>query len=159
VYGPSTGEGGQINIYASSGWQNNSDYFAIDSFQDNLRIYNASTGGIRLNIHETNYIVSGSAFQVNGRLFLQDTSGIGTSNTICRTSEATSGFDGAGSVAGLGDCSSLSRYKDNQTDMSFGLAEIRQLRAREFDWNTQNGMHDFGFVAEEVEAINPIFAT
>jgi hypothetical protein len=40
-----------------------------------------------------------------------------------------------------------------------GLETIRQLSPKQFNWNTQNGMLDFGFIAEEVAAVNPLLAT
>jgi hypothetical protein len=49
----------------------------------------------------------------------------------------------------------------NIVDTEMGLAEVLQLRAREFDWDEQHGhgKHDVGFVAEEVEEVNPLLVT
>lgn len=55
-------------------------------------------------------------------------------------------------------CSSLSKFKDNQQDLSIGLETLMQLRPVEFDWNTNDKKHDLGFIAEEVEAVNPLLA-
>jgi hypothetical protein len=61
----------------------------------------------------------------------------------------------------IGDCSSLREWKSNIVDTDMGLAEVLQLRAREFDWDEQHGhgKHDVGFVAEEVEEVNPLLVT
>ena len=69
-------------------------------------------------------------------------------------------WDGSGASL-IGDCSSLREWKNNIVDTDMGLAEVLQLRAREFDWDEQHGhgRHDFGFVAEEVEAVNPLLVT
>lgn len=69
-------------------------------------------------------------------------------------------WDGSGASL-IGDCTSLSQWKNNQIDLTIGLAEILKLRPREFDWDEQHGAgrHDLGFVAEEVAAVNPLLAT
>ena len=69
-------------------------------------------------------------------------------------------WDGSGASL-IGDCSSLRQWKNNIVDTDMGLAEVLQLRAREFDWDEQHGhnRHDFGFVAEEVEAVNSLLVT
>ena len=69
-------------------------------------------------------------------------------------------WDGSGASL-IGDCSSLREWKSNIVDTEMGLAEVLQLRAREFDWDEQHGhgKHDVGFVAEEVEEVNPLLVT
>jgi cytoskeletal protein CcmA (bactofilin family) len=66
--------------------------------------------------------------------------------TVCRT---------AGGL--LGACSSSLTYKENVQDFTLGLATIVQLRPISFDWKSGSGS-DFGFIAEEINAINPLFA-
>ena len=53
---------------------------------------------------------------------------------------------------------SLRKYKDNITDLHMGLDAVLRLRPVEFDWKDSMGSHDLGFVAEEVEAVNPLLA-
>ncbi|MBI4120416.1 MAG: tail fiber domain-containing protein, partial [Parcubacteria group bacterium] len=60
------------------------------------------------------------------------------------------------------DCTSLSKFKENVQDLSLlGLATVMQLKPREYDWiGKEEGIrHDLGFVAEEVEAVNPLLAS
>lgn len=58
----------------------------------------------------------------------------------------------------LSACSSSERYKDNIQDLGLGLDTIMSLRAVSFDWKG-TGQNDFGFVAEEVAALNGLLAT
>ncbi|MCA1806789.1 MAG: tail fiber domain-containing protein, partial [Actinobacteria bacterium] len=75
------------------------------------------------------------------------TFGASTANTVCR--------DGDGV---LSICSSNEHLKDNITNLNIGgLDTIRQLQARQFNWKT-DGRADLGFIAEEVENINPLLA-
>lgn len=55
-------------------------------------------------------------------------------------------------------CSSSIRYKENVFDYTSGLSLIRRLRPVYFDWK-HNGVRDFGLVAEEVAAVEPLLAT
>ncbi len=52
-------------------------------------------------------------------------------------------------------CSSSIRYKDNVLDYSGGLDLLKQFRSVSFDWK-ETGISDMGFIAEEVEAIEPL---
>jgi hypothetical protein len=54
----------------------------------------------------------------------------------------------------VGLCSSSLRYKSNIGGYSGGLDTVRRLRPITFDWK-ENGMHDFGLAAEEVEKVDP----
>ncbi len=54
-------------------------------------------------------------------------------------------------------CSSIRALKTNIVDLPYGLSAIRQLQPRQFDW-ISSGLQDFGFIADEVEAIHPMFA-
>lgn len=58
----------------------------------------------------------------------------------------------------LSACSSSERYKENIQDLGLGLDTIMSLRAVSFDWKG-TGQNDFGFVAEEVAALNGLLAT
>jgi hypothetical protein len=56
-------------------------------------------------------------------------------------------------------CTSLSQYKNNQKTLGLGLDTLMQLHPVEFDWDKQHGgRHDLGFIAQEVEKVNPLLA-
>lgn len=55
-------------------------------------------------------------------------------------------------------CSSSLRYKNNVQDFKGGLDVVNRLRPVTFDWK-ENGKHDVGFVAEEVNAVEPLLST
>lgn len=50
---------------------------------------------------------------------------------------------------------SSARFKDNISDLHYGLATIKQLRSREFDYKGEDARHDIGFIAEEVVKVVP----
>jgi len=50
---------------------------------------------------------------------------------------------------------SSARYKDNITDLHYGLNTVLALRSREFDYKFENYKHDIGFIAEEVVKVVP----
>jgi hypothetical protein len=58
----------------------------------------------------------------------------------------------------ISTCSSSLRYKTNIQPFIGGLAVINRLRPITFDWK-QGGMHDVGFGAEEVAAVEPLLVT
>jgi hypothetical protein len=55
-------------------------------------------------------------------------------------------------------CSSSLRYKTNIQSFIGGLAVLNRLRPITFDWK-QGGMHDLGFGAEDIAAIEPLLVT
>lgn len=57
----------------------------------------------------------------------------------------------------LAPCLSSLRYKTNVNTYTPGLDVIRRLRPITFDW-IEGGMHDLGFGAEEVAAVEPLLA-
>lgn len=56
----------------------------------------------------------------------------------------------------LSECSSSRRYKDNIETFTGGLEIVRRLRPVTFNWKS-GGMRDIGFVAEEVNEVEPLF--
>lgn len=58
----------------------------------------------------------------------------------------------------ISTCSSSLRYKTNIQPFIDGLALINRLRPITFDWK-EGGMHDVGFGAEEVAAVEPLLVT
>jgi len=85
--------------------------------------------------------------KVYGRLRL-GTFGTASATTLCYT---------VGTLE-VTTCSSSLRYKENVFDYTHGLSLIRRLRPVYFDWK-HNGVRDFGLVAEEVAAVEPLLAT
>jgi len=69
------------------------------------------------------------------------------STAICR--------NGAGDIS---NCSSSLRYKNNVRSFFGGLDLVQRLRPVTFDWKA-DGISDVGFVAEEVNEIEPLFVT
>lgn len=61
----------------------------------------------------------------------------------------------------LGQCGSLRAMKKNIHDLEVGLSTLMQLRPVSFDWKDSevtNNQRDLGFIAEEVEAIDPLLS-
>ncbi|HYG83224.1 MAG TPA: tail fiber domain-containing protein [Pyrinomonadaceae bacterium] len=117
-------------------------------------VFNATTqfnlgGNLALSSAGANNItVGGSAdtVQIPGRLQVTQLSG-GGNNHLCRNTSNQ-----------VADCSSSLRYKTNVAPFSFGLSLVRRLRPIRFEWK-DGGMKDVGFGAEEVAAVEPMFAT
>ena len=70
--------------------------------------------------------------------------GAGPGNPTCRNSAGEMSF-----------CSSSIRYKTNVAAFVSGLDLINKLRPVTFDWKV-NGKRDLGFIAEEVNAVEPL---
>lgn len=58
----------------------------------------------------------------------------------------------------LSSCSSSIRYKERIEDASFGLKEVSRMRPVTFKWKGRSDV-DFGLIAEEIAAVNPLFVT
>tara|TARA_Y100000310_G_C20698161_1_gene827207 strand:- start:1007 stop:1402 length:396 start_codon:yes stop_codon:yes gene_type:complete len=58
----------------------------------------------------------------------------------------------------FGSCGSSIRYKEDISPLKLGLETIKKLQPATYTWK-ESGEEDFGFVAEEVEAINPLLVT
>ncbi len=84
----------------------------------------------------------------SGNLTMAATNSSGGNTGLC--------WDNSGSSI-WGGCTSLLAYKENVANLPFGLDTVLQLRPVVFDWKS-SGMHDLGFIAEEVEAVNPLLA-
>ncbi|HEY4488659.1 MAG TPA: tail fiber domain-containing protein, partial [Candidatus Paceibacterota bacterium] len=65
-------------------------------------------------------------------------------------------WDGSGSST-WGSCTSLRSYKENISNLTLGLDTVMQLQPVTFDWKS-NSIHDLGFIAEDVAAVNPLLA-
>ena len=58
----------------------------------------------------------------------------------------------------ISTCSSSLRYKKNIQPFTAGLSVLNRLRPITFDWK-QGGMHDLGFGAEDIAAVEPLLVT
>ncbi len=56
----------------------------------------------------------------------------------------------------IGTCSSSRRFKENIVPFDVGLETALDFELKEFDWKDGQG-HDVGFIAEEVELVEPKF--
>jgi 6-phosphogluconolactonase (cycloisomerase 2 family) len=134
-------------------------YKATGGGQTKLTVRNDATfeGGViinetvRLKVIET----LGDDLLLKGKLVTDNTITVGTfgtatATTVCRS---TTGV--------LSACTSSAIYKTDIADLysedESALSDILQLQARQFRWK-DSGVLDFGFIAEEVEQVNPLFA-
>ncbi len=102
-----------------------------------------------------NYFGNGQLFVSGGALIggLMEYQGTNTggAGTLCW---ATGGIMNTA----IRRCASSERFKHNIQSVNYGLAEVRQMRPVTFNWN-EDGKASFGMIAEEMAAINPLFAT
>lgn len=85
------------------------------------------------------------ALEVNGKVKI-DSFASAASTTVCEN----------GNV--LATCSSSIRYKEQVKPAPFGLKEVMEMRPITFKWKDRDEK-DLGFVAEDMEKINPLFVT
>ncbi len=109
----------------------------------------SATGSNQLNVAglltSTNYTSATIGLTVNGRLTVANWAG-DSGTDVCRDGNT------------LSTCSSLAAQKHDIAELNVGgLNTIMQLQARQFTWN-KSGTADYGFIAEEVAAINPLLA-
>lgn len=89
------------------------------------------------------------------------TSGFITANNVFITAIGPYGSTpvcmSSGNPHDLGACTSLRKFKENIQNLNLGLDTVMKLRPVTFDWKDPNmGGHDLGFIAEEVNAVDPI---
>ena len=82
-----------------------------------------------------------------GDLTMSVTNSSGGNTALC--------WDNSG-ASKWGGCTSLGALKTNVEDLSLGLETVRQLRPVKFEWKSNMGVLDLGFIAEEVAAVNPL---
>jgi hypothetical protein len=136
-------------------------------------LYDGAWGGCRSLTTEVCIVAEGSndlTLQSGGNVVVNDvlvSTGLGIFEGIVDASQSTvaanhgtvcwTGIGAPFNWDSWGRCISLRSYKDNIQDLNMGLATIRQLQPRMFDWK-YDGRADFGFIADEVEAIDPRLA-
>ncbi|MER2519860.1 MAG: tail fiber domain-containing protein, partial [Bdellovibrionales bacterium] len=92
---------------------------------------------------------SSSKLDVNGMVY------VGTFTTASSTAVCQNGNV-------LSYCSSSRRFKENIKPMMIGLKDVLDMKPITFDFKGKKegwDKHDFGFIAEEMLDINPLFAT
>jgi len=103
--------------------------------------------------------VSG-AVSASGGLNFGGTGVVGTNTTVCRSNAQTD--PDLGSVYRVGFCGTSSgRYKNTVVDYTGGIDEVRNLRPVTYYYNNDylsGAGLQVGFIAEEVEQVDPLFA-
>jgi hypothetical protein len=134
------GIGGNWAVYiqASSG---GTDQTVSDAtLEANPTLYVQSNREVGINTNSPT-----QALDVNGKLHVA-TLATASATSICRNSNV------------LASCSSSIRYKENVKDSGLGLNELMRMRPVTFKWKGRDE-NDLGFIAEEMEKINPLFVT
>ena len=117
----------------------------------------SETGDNKLYIHNNSYSapliygefspnISNQLLRVNGKMEIKSIA-VGSGETLV--------VDGTGRILKV---SSSLRYKSDISDMKDKIAPFMSLRPVEFKWNEDTGTpgkRDFGFIAEEVEKVDP----
>jgi len=134
------GTDAQVRLYRGSACCGTSRLSVRASGVDNVAEF-ASYGmylpktGTSLYLGQTMYMGYSAALSTTG------------SGWICLTGGTS------GTVAACG--SSSIRYKDNVKDLTLGLDAVNKLRAVTYTWK-ESGKRGFGFIAEEVEKVDPL---
>jgi hypothetical protein len=105
--------------------------------------------GTRSN-HSLNFFVNdgGPSMSIDtGGIVHVNTLGAAGATTLCRNASNQ-----------IATCSSSLRYKTNIQPFAGGLSVLNRLHPITFDWK-QGGLHDLGFGAEDIAAIEPLLVT
>ena len=102
--------------------------------------------GVGASLSVTDQVTANGATTFNGTVKLNNLPG-GGFPFLCLGSDMV-----------LNLCGSSLRFKTNINDFRSGLELINRLRPVTYDWK-RDGMHDIGLIAEEVEAVDPLFVT
>jgi hypothetical protein len=126
------------------------------SYASGFGIFDNTTSAQRLTILNNGTIGvgttsprGGSTLDVNGKLYVA-TFAAGSSTTVCQNANV------------LSSCTSARRFKENIKPSELGLKEVLAMKPVTFDLRNHKDnweKHDLGFVAEDMEEINPRFVT
>ena len=128
------------------------DYFiATDNTDNTLSFYTGTKGSA-----ETQAL----SIDTNARVIHEINTAVST-DPVC--------WDGSGPSIHA-DCTSLFKWKANIFDLKLGLETVLELQPRTFNWRRDPTTHeldeskidpelDLGFIAEEVEAVDPLLAS
>jgi hypothetical protein len=114
------------------------------SFTERLTILNG--GGVGIG---TTSLSGGSTLDVNGTIHV-GLFASSSATTVCQN----------GNI--LSTCSSARRYKENVQPSQLGLKEVLAMKPVTFDFTNHKDnweKHNFGFIAEDMKEINPLFVT
>jgi hypothetical protein len=92
-------------------------------------------------------VISSQIIDLQGRVRLSVLSNPGSDDPVCRNSDYELTF-----------CTSSLRYKESVQNFTRGLELIKLLRPVTFNWK-EGGKKDVGFIAEEVNAAEPLLST
>ncbi|MBI3290635.1 tail fiber domain-containing protein [Candidatus Microgenomates bacterium] len=122
---------------------------------------NASSGTEFLSILSGGNVGIGDTSPTEATLVVGSAGGGNIYATFTTANTETLCWDAAGASL-ITDCSSLRKFKENIADLSLpGIETVMKLKPRAFDWiGKEEGIrHDLGFVAEEMEEIEPLLAS
>jgi hypothetical protein len=132
--------GGGLGFWADSGLTKGSAYTPTQRLAMN------TSGSISIGTLTPR---GGSTLDVNGKVYVA-TFATGSSTTVCQNANV------------LSSCTSALRFKEKVKPSELGLKEVLAMRPVVFDVKDHKDnweKHDFGFVAEDMEKINPLFVT
>lgn len=141
----STNNSGYIGFhYIGSG--SSSNYLTFGFYgTDNLEVLTAS-GAVGIGTATPR---GGALLDVNGSVRVA-TFAAGSSTTVCQNANV------------LSSCTSALRFKENVRPAELGLREVLEMKPVLFEQRDHKDnweKHDFGFIAEDMEKINPLFVT
>jgi len=132
------------------------DWFYLYSYASGFGIYDNTASAQRLTILNNGTIGvgtlsprGGSTLDVNGKLYV-GTFAASTTTTVCQSSNV------------LSTCTSARRFKEKIRPSELGLKEVLAMKPVTFDFKDHKDnweKHDFGFVAEDMADVNPLFVT
>jgi hypothetical protein len=132
--------GGGFHVLLDTGLTKGSTYTPT------IRLSMNTSGNVGIG---TNTPRGGSTLDVNGKVYVA-TFAANSSTTVCQNANA------------LSTCTSARRYKEKIEPSRLGLKEVLAMKPVTFDLKDHKDnweQHDFGFIAEDMEAINPLFVT
>jgi Chaperone of endosialidase len=151
VYGQNLSTSG-YGVYGWAGASTGTNYGVYGSSNSSAGIggyFTSSSTGYAL-ITGTGKVGIGTAspsqaLDVNGQVHIA-TFASASATTVCQNAGV------------LSSCSSSIRYKEKVKDATFGLGDVMKMRPVTFKWKGRDE-HDLGFIAEDMEHINPLFVT
>lgn len=148
AYDPNPSYGGNATLAGiASASTATTSYYLLGLYGNGTNVFHVRGDGLAyvaggLGIRTT---TPAQALEVNGQIQV-DSLASGSATNLCINGNVIS------------SCSSSIRYKENIKSAPFGLTEIEQMRPVTFKWKGRDEK-DFGFVAEDMAKINPLFVT
>ena len=169
-------------IYFADGTTGNQQYMGYIEYNHNTDLFSVwGEGALRFGAGGSEK----ARFDSNGRLLIGTTSAFenagitaganGTSSSVGHFNRAASGsaagvvrFYGSGSEVGSVQVTTSAatytsasdrRLKSNIKDAASASDKIDAIQVRQFDWNVDGSHQDYGLIAQELEAIEPLAVT